>query len=100
MYEITDKTLKNAHKPFDIVTNKNNDVGFIKEVSLNTCQPNPIHQVQYSVHWIIGSETKCAWFDHCELTYHANLFVEIAKVSCGSFGGSDRDVERLFRNFK
>lgn len=84
MYEISEETLKNCYKPYDIVTDKNGNVGFIQEVSFNTCQPEE-YQKPYAVNWITGDNTKHAWFDHSELKYHCNLFVKIAESSCHAF---------------
>lgn len=94
MYIISEETLNNAYKPYDIVTNNKGAVGFIQEVSLNRGQDEPKHQVNYSVRWLIGKD-KHAWFYHEELTKHCNLFVEIAKASRHPFSGSDADVEEI-----
>ena len=56
MYEIKQETLNNAYKPFDVVTNKNGDVGFIQEVSVNDCQDEPSRQISYAVNWLVGDE--------------------------------------------
>lgn len=95
---IKQETIKKAHKPFDIVTNKNNDVGIIQEVNINDSQSEEKHQLSYAVRWIIGNETKHAWFDHEELTVHANIFVEIAKSATHPFGSSHKWVEKLIIN--
>ena len=47
-YEVSEATLKSAHKPYDVVTNKRGDVGLITEVSVNRCQPSP-YQLSYNV---------------------------------------------------
>lgn len=94
MYEITEKTLKEAYKPYDIVTDENGNVGFIQEVSINPHQSEP-YQVQYAVKWLIGSPTRTAWYRHSELTRHCNLFVKIAECSCHPFGNSERWVSML-----
>lgn len=94
MYEISEKTLKEAYKPYDIVTDKNGNVGFIQETSINDCQPEP-HQISYSVKWIVGKGEKSAWYGHSELTKHCNMFVKIAECSCHPFGNNGRKVERL-----
>jgi hypothetical protein len=97
MYEVLDKTLKKAFKPYDVVTNSNGDVGFIQEVSVNDCQPEP-YQISYAVNWLVG-KAKHAWFDHNELTKHSNLFVKIAESSCHPSGRNENHVKRLFENF-
>ena len=97
MYKITNKTIRSSYKPFDIVTNKNNDVGIITEVSCNPCQPEDA-QISYSVRWIVGEEAKSAWFDQEELTFHCNLFVVIAEETCHPMGGNDIFVKRFFDN--
>lgn len=96
MNVVTKETLVWAHKPFDIVTNKKGDVGFIQEVSANSCQDKPKHQIRYAVCWIVGSEYKHAWFYHEELTPHGNLFVKIAECACHPMGHNDRNVQDLF----
>lgn len=99
MYRITDDTLHRAYKPYDIVTNKHGDVGFIQEVSVNACQSDPAHQISYAVHWLTGNEYKHAWFSHGELTQHCNLFIEIARVSCHPSGDGGHGIKLLFRHF-
>jgi hypothetical protein len=100
MSSISKETLEWSYKPFDVVTNEGGDVGFIQEVSLNEGQHYPEHQVQYAVQWMVGEETKHAWFDHKDLTMHCNLFIEIAKSACHPSGSNSRSVQRLFNNFK
>ena len=96
MYEIKQETLINAYKPFDIVTNKNGDVGFIQEVSVNDCQDEAKHQISYAVNWLVGDEYKHAWFSHDELTMHCNLFVKIAESACHPMGRNESKVQILF----
>ncbi len=100
MSEVTKETLTNAYKPYDVVTNKGGDVGFIQEVSVNECQDDPIHQISYAVNWLVGSETKHAWFSHDDLFLHCNLFIKIAESSCHPMSGSSYSVKSLFSNFK
>ena len=45
MTKISVQTLKNSYKPYDIVTNKKGDVGFIDEVNMNECQDTPENQI-------------------------------------------------------
>ena len=94
MYEISEETLKQAYKPYDIVTDKNGNVGFIKETNMNNCQPEP-HQVSYSIEWMVGCGEKSAWYNQSELTKHCNIFVKIAKCSCHPFGTNGHKVEKL-----
>lgn len=94
MYELSEKTLKEAYKPYDIVTDKNGNVGFIQETSVNDCQPEG-HQITYSVEWIVGKGEKSAWYHHSELTKHCNMFVKIAECSCHPFGNNGTNVEKL-----
>ncbi len=96
MYEIKQETLNNAYKPFDVVTNKNGDVGFIQEVSVNDCQDEPSRQISYAVNWLVGDEYKHACFDHEELTLHCNIFVKIAEIACHPFGDNSSKVQSLF----
>ena len=94
MFKITEETLKNAYKPYDIVTNENGDVGFIQEVNINDGQPEP-YQIDYAVNWLVGDETKHAWFDHSELKKHCNFFVKIAESSCHPSGNNEMEVSKL-----
>ena len=96
MYEIKQETLNNAYKPFDVVTNKNGDVGFIQEVSVNDCQDEPSRQISYAVNWLVGNEYKHAWFGHDELTLHCNLFIKIAESACHPMGDNSSKVQSLF----
>ena len=95
MYDTTD-AIKKAFKPFDVVTCKGGSVGFIQEVNINGCQNELRWQLSYAVNWIVGKETKHAWWEHEELTYHCNLFVEIAQAMCHPFGTSEEFVAKLF----
>ena len=99
MYTIDQETLENAHKPYDVVSDKDGNVGFIQEVSVNECQPKG-GQISYAVNWLTGDNRKHAWFDHSELKYHTNLFIKIAESSCHPMGRNDDYVEKLFNNFK
>jgi len=62
------------------VTDKKGNFGFINEVSINENQIEPEHQISYAVHWIIGNNTTVAWFNHDDLFYHFNIFIEFAKA--------------------
>lgn len=92
-------TIKDAHKPYDIVTDSKGNVGYIQEVSLNDCQPCKEHQVSYAVNWIVGKGDKHAWYDGEQLEVHGNMFKEIAKCSCHPMGHSASDVDNLFFHF-
>jgi len=83
---------KSAHKPFDIVTDKNGNVGFIQEVNIN-CDQN---DVTYAVQWLIGYGGKIAWFEHDELTSHCNVFIKVAECACHAFGGNKKNVKDIF----
>ena len=100
MYKVTKETLKKAYKPYDVVTNENGDVGIIQEVSVNSCQESFDWQISYAVNWIIGNESKHAWFHHKELIRHSNIFEEIAKMSCHASGNSENSIEDLFNNWE
>ena len=95
MYD-TKGAIEKAYKPFDVVTCENGSVGFIQEVSINACQQTTDGQLSYAVHWIVGKETKHAWWDHEELTPHCNLFVEVSKAMCHPFGNNEQFVAKLF----
>jgi len=94
-YKITANTIKEAHKPFDVVTDRSGNVGFINEVSCNECQPEH-SQVSYSVIWMIGHGDKTAWYKHGELDKHCNLFVMIGEGMCHPMGNSKKFVKRFF----
>lgn len=95
-YYIVEKTtIKKAYKPFDIVSDNDGNIGFIQEVSVNKCQPNPIDQISYAVKWLAGDNIKHAWFDHKELKKHCNLFVKIAECACHPMGDNKEYVNRL-----
>jgi hypothetical protein len=101
MYEVKKETLENAYKPYDVVTNKDGDVGFIQEVNVNDSQPSGSRwQISYAVSWLVGDEIKHVWWDHDELTRHCNLFMEIAKASCHPSGRNKHSVELLFKHFQ
>jgi hypothetical protein len=93
-FKITNKSLKTSFKPYDIVTDKDNNVGFIREVSINECQPEP-HQITYAVEWLVGNARKTAWYHHSDLIKHCNLFVKIAECSCHPFGQNEEKVSKL-----
>lgn len=95
MKEVSDETLKLAYKPFDIVTDQLGNVGFIWEVNVNRCQPLPENQISYSVKWIVGNQSKVAWFDHNELKKHGNIQIKIAECMCHPFGNNSKHVEKL-----
>lgn len=94
MYEVSEKTLKDAYKPYDIVTDKLGNVGFIQETDVSNGQPEP-HQISYAVVWIVGEGEKTAWYNHKELTKHCNLFIKIAECSCHPMGNNSITVEKL-----
>lgn len=98
MSEITQETLNWAYKPFDIVTTKNGDVGFITEVSVNTGQEDPMWQIQYSIEWLVGDEDTTAWWDHNELKLHCNLFIKMAETMCHPMGNNSCRVQDLFNS--
>lgn len=93
MYEVQEDTYAKAYKPYDVVS-KNGCFGHITEVSVNTCQKEPNHQIQYAVTWYNGI-MKYAWFSHDELAFHCNLFVKIAEASCHPHGHNSKHVEKL-----
>jgi len=96
--EVTKKTLTWAYKPFDIVTDKNGDVGFIQEVNVNECQDMPDDQISYAVNWLVGNGLRFAWFRHNELTYHCNLFVKISESACHPHSMNAFKAQSLFNN--
>lgn len=100
MSEVTKETLKKAYKPFDLVSDKNGNVGIIQEVDVNDCQEEPEHQISYAVEWLIGRGDKHAWYSTDELTSHCNLFVRIAECACHPMGSSSTSVKSLFNNME
>jgi len=95
MCEKMSDTLKRAYKPFDIVTDIDNNVGYINEVSINENQDRFETQVSYSVVWIIGKGDKCAWYYHEELRSHTNMLAEIARAACQTHGQNAKWVDKL-----
>lgn len=91
--EKLDKAYSVALKPYDVVTNASGDVGFIQEVSINEGQPS--YPVSYAVNWLVGDETKHAWFEAQELTVHSNILVKIAESSCHPSGRNSSYVSEL-----
>jgi hypothetical protein len=99
MNKVLNETLEKAYRPYDIVSDNKGNVGFIKEVNVNDCQPEAENQINYAVEWLTGDNKKVAWFEHNELIKHCNLFVKIAEASCHPMGHSERWVEKaLFKN--
>lgn len=91
----TDKAFEEAYKPYDVVTDKEGNVGFIQEVNINSCQESLRMQLSYAVNWLVGDNDKHAWFDHNELTSHTNLLLKIAESSCGSHTRSEIHCKKL-----
>lgn len=98
MSKATEGTLKRAYKPYDIVSDKEGNVGFIYEVSVNECQESFDDQISYSVEWIIGKTGLCSWYRHYELTSHCNMLIKIAEQSCHPMGNNRSNVLELMRN--
>lgn len=90
------KDINKCYRPYDIISDKSGNVGFIQEVDINENQNEFKHQVSYCVIWLVGEGVKNAWYNHSELTKHCNLFVEIAKASCHPFGNNEFHVNDLF----
>ena len=102
MYKVEKETLKKAYKPFDVVSDKNGSVGYIRETNVNNCQESFDWQLSYAVTWLVGPTTKSAWFHHNDLTVHSNLMFSFMKDMTNNFSNSARYVEHLFNqeNFK
>lgn len=94
----TEETLKKAFKPYDIVTDKDGNVGFISEVNVNECQDGFDDQISYAVNWMIGKGYKSAWYKHSELTSHCNMLIKIAEQSCNPLGNNKYSVTKLMQN--
>ena len=84
MHSVSNETLKNAFKPFDVVSDSDGNVGFIHQVNVNDSQPEPIRQITYSVKWLTGENNKVAWYTSDDLTKHCNLFVKIAELGAST----------------
>tara|TARA_R110002096_G_scaffold181526_1_gene359232 strand:- start:1 stop:315 length:315 start_codon:yes stop_codon:yes gene_type:complete len=97
MYKIKKSTLQQAYKPYDVVSTKDGQVGFIKEVNVNDCQPKVYDQISYSITWLVGTNYN-AWWKHEDLLWHSNIFIEIAKASTHPFGRNESNVDDLFQN--
>lgn len=94
-YDISE-SIKMAYKPYDVVTDKFNNVGFIQEVSINACQSTVDTQLQYSVCWLINlTNAHVAWYSNHQLTVHSNIFKEIAKASVHQMGNNKNVVDML-----
>lgn len=91
----TDEAFKKAYKPYDIVSDSNDNVGFIQEVNINSGQKTPEYQLSYAVNWLTGNNTQHAWFKHDQLTKHCNLFVKIAESSVHPMGNGEANVKAL-----
>ena len=94
--KVTQETIDASHKPFDIVSDIKGNVGFIREVSCNECQPDARDQISYAVTWLTGDNNKTAWFYHNELTSHCNILIKIAESACHPFGNNEKFVSRFF----
>lgn len=96
MSKVTKETLKEAFKPFDIVSIKGN-VGYIKEVSINEGQDPAI--VSYSITWLVreGEGTYNSWHGSKGLVKHCNLFTKIAEDMCHPFGTNKQFVNQLLK---
>lgn len=97
MFYDTTQAIQIAHKPFDIISNSKGDVGIISEVYINKCQPNILHQINYSVIWLTGNEDKVAWYEHTEVIKHCNLMVKIAKEMYNPFSSNPESINDLFK---
>lgn len=76
---ISEETLRQVHRPFDIVEHaKNHSIGLVCETILRESETSVKYQSQYSVHWIVGSETTHAWFNQEELINHGSIALHLA----------------------
>ena len=93
MYDVSE-AINICYKPYDIVSDRDGNVGFIQEVNINHSQPNIKDQYSYAVNWFYGNN-RFAWFDHDELKKHCNFFEKIAECSCHPFGQSKNYISRI-----
>ncbi len=100
MYAVTEDSMKKSYKPFDIVSDKDGNVGMIREVSVNSCQESFESQISYAIAWLTGDMGKVAWFNHGELKRHCNIMLKIAEEMCHPMGGNARKVESLFSHYE
>ena len=82
------------YKPYDVVTDKQGNVGFINEVNVNTSDKEST-RMSYAVTWIVGKSGMSSWHTYSELKVHCNLFVKIAECSCHPFGRNVIHVQKL-----
>ena len=83
------KILEHSYRPYDVVRrNKDGEICFIDEVSINTCQYSLEHILSYSI-TNLSSEGGSAWYTNEDLTFTGvNIFEAIAKLSCHPMGRS------------
>ena len=102
MYSVNPEDLKKAYKPFDIVRFPDGELGFINEVSVNTCQESPEHQISYSVSFITENKSghKNAWYHYQTEAFEilGNMFVLIGEAACHNMGNNKRWVEKVLIN--
>jgi len=94
MYDTTE-SVKKAMPPMTAVSDGKGAFGYIKEVSINSCQPDE-YQLSYSVNWLIGS-SRNAWWHHEELTFGENIMLSICDAMQHPFGSSKIDSAKLFK---
>ncbi len=90
-----DKSLSRCYQPFDVVSDKDGNVGYICEVNVNECQPE-MYQLSYAIKWLVGDNDKYAWFDHEELLVHSNIMQSIAKQMCSFSGKNTKWIDMMF----
>lgn len=71
------KAISVCYKPFDIVKDKNGNLGMILDSSINNGQDILKHQISYSVDWFDCNNHR-SWWDHQDLTYVNNIFLMMA----------------------
>lgn len=96
MYKIKEETYKWAYKPLDIVSDKDGNVGMIREVNVNYCQEDPNWQISYAISWLTGNLNKVAWFHHDDLKQHCNIMIKLAECAAGH--QSESHVKTLFKH--
>ena len=79
MEKISENIINERYKLYDIVSDENKNIGFIKASDI-AYLPNDT-QVVYSIEWLVINGDKSDRYYHNELTKHCNIFTKITACS-------------------